>query len=84
MTAHDARTGKELWRTRTIPQKGEPGYESWGDVPDTTQWHVGTWMVPTYDPTLKLVYFGTSVTSPAPKFALARKRSLAVSAAAKR
>jgi len=70
MTAHDARTGKELWRTRTIPKPGEPGYETWGDVPETGRWHVGTWMVPSYDPVLKLVYFGTSVTSPAPKFAL--------------
>lgn len=70
MTAHDARTGKELWRTRTIPKKGEPGYESWGNVPEDKRWHVGTWMVPSYDPVLKLVYFGTSVTSPAPKFAL--------------
>ena len=70
MTAHDARTGKELWRTRTIPKPGEPGYESWGDVPEASRWHVGTWMTPSYDPELKLVYFGTSVTSPAPKFAL--------------
>jgi len=70
ITAHDARTGKELWRTRTIPRPGEPGGDTWGNVPDEGRWHVGTWMVPSYDPELKLVYFGTSVTSPAPKFAL--------------
>lgn len=70
MTAHDARTGKELWRTRTIPKPGEPGDESWGDVPYEQRKHVGTWMVPSYDPELNLVYFGTSVTSPAPKFIL--------------
>ena len=33
-------------------------------------WHVGTWMVPSYDPELNLIYIGTSVTSPAPKFML--------------
>ena len=33
ITAHDAKTGKELWRTRTIPRPGEPGDETWGDVP---------------------------------------------------
>ena len=33
ITAHDAVTGKELWRTRTIPQPGEPGDDTWGDVP---------------------------------------------------
>ena len=33
ITAHDARTGEELWRRRTIPAPGEPGDETWGDVP---------------------------------------------------
>ena len=32
--------------------------------------HVGSWMVPSYDPDLDLIYVGTSVTSPAPKFML--------------
>jgi alcohol dehydrogenase (cytochrome c) len=70
VTAHDARTGKELWRFHTIPGPGEPGYESWGDVPMEQRWHVGTWMVPSYDPELNLIYIGTSVTIPAPKFTL--------------
>jgi alcohol dehydrogenase (cytochrome c) len=70
ITAHDAKTGKELWRTRTIPRKGEPGDESWGDVPMEQRWHVGTWMVPSYDPALDEIYIGTSVTIPAPKFIL--------------
>jgi PQQ-dependent dehydrogenase (methanol/ethanol family) len=71
ITAHDARTGTELWRTRTIPKAGEPGDETWGSVPYEQRLHVGTWMVPSYDPELDLIYFGTSVTSPAPKFLLA-------------
>jgi alcohol dehydrogenase (cytochrome c) len=70
VTAHDAQTGKELWRFHTIPGPGEPGYESWGDVPMEQRWHVGTWMVPSYDPELNLIYVGTSVTIPAPKFTL--------------
>ena len=70
ITAHDARTGKELWRARTIPRPGEPGDETWGDVPMEERWHVGTWMVPSYDPELNLIYIGTSVTIPAPKFTL--------------
>jgi PQQ-dependent dehydrogenase (methanol/ethanol family) len=71
ITAHDARTGKEIWRTGTIPKKGEPGDDTWGSVPYESRWHVGTWMVPSYDPDLDLIYIGTSVTSPAPKFLLA-------------
>ena len=49
---------------------GEPGYETWGDVPIEQRWHVGTWMVPSYDPETNLIYVGTSVTIPAPKFML--------------
>ena len=70
ITAHDAATGEELWRTRLIPGPGEPGDETWGDVPFEERGHVGSWMVPSYDPALNLVYVGTSVTSPAPKFML--------------
>ncbi len=68
ITAHDALTGEELWRRRTIPRPGEPGDETWGGVPDEERKHVGTWMVPSYDPELNLILIGTSVTSPAPKF----------------
>ncbi|HWN84613.1 MAG TPA: PQQ-binding-like beta-propeller repeat protein [Vicinamibacterales bacterium] len=71
VTAHDAKTGKELWRTRTIPLPGEFGYDTWGDVPMAERWHVGTWMVPSYDPETNTIFVGTSVTIPAPKFTLA-------------
>ena len=70
VTAHDAMTGAELWRRRLIPAPGEPGDETWGGVPFEERQHVGAWMVPSYDPALNLVYIGTSVTSPAPKFML--------------
>jgi alcohol dehydrogenase (cytochrome c) len=70
ITAHDAKTGKELWRTSTIPRPGEPGDETWAGVPMEQRWHVGTWMVPSYDAELNLIYIGTSVTIPAPKFIL--------------
>jgi alcohol dehydrogenase (cytochrome c) len=71
ITAHDAKTGKEIWRVHTIPKPGEPGNETWGDIPYEQRKHVGAWMVPSYDPELHLIYIGTSVTSPAPKFMLA-------------
>ena len=70
ITAHDAGTGAELWRTRLVPAPGEPGDETWGGVPFEDRRHVGSWMVPSYDPELNLVYVGTSITSPAPKFML--------------
>jgi alcohol dehydrogenase (cytochrome c) len=70
IVAHDARTGEEMWRRRTVPAPGEPGDETWGGVPFEQRIHVGTWMPPSYDPDLRLIYQGTSVTSPAPKFLL--------------
>jgi PQQ-dependent dehydrogenase (methanol/ethanol family) len=70
ITAHDAATGKELWRTRTIPRPGEPNDESWGKVEDAKRRHVGAWMVPSFDAETNLLIVGTSVTSPAPKYRL--------------
>ena len=70
VVAHDALTGAEAWRRRLVPAPGEPGDESWGGVPFEERTHVGAWMVPSYDPALDLIYVGTSVTSPAPKFML--------------
>ena len=70
IVAHDATNGRELWRRRLIPAPGEPGNETWGGVPFEERKHVGAWMVPSFDPELNLVYIGTSVTSPAPKFLL--------------
>ena len=68
--AHDARTGEEVWRRSTVALPGEPGDETWGDVPYEERIHVGSWMPASYDPELGLLYQGTSVTSPAPKFLL--------------
>ena len=70
LVAHDARTGEELWRRRTVPAPGEPGDETWGGVPYEQRVHVGSWIPASYDPELRLIFQGTSVTSPAPKFML--------------
>ncbi|MDD9896982.1 MAG: PQQ-binding-like beta-propeller repeat protein [Gammaproteobacteria bacterium] len=70
IAAHNASTGEEVWRRRLIPAPGEPGDETWGDVAFEDRHHVGSWMVPSYDPELGLIILGTSVTSPAPKFYL--------------
>ena len=67
VVAHDARTGEEVWRRPTMQMPGEEG-DTWGDIPYERRGHVGTWMIPSYDPELNLVYIGTSVTSPAPKY----------------
>ena len=53
IVAHDALTGEELWRRRTVPAPGEPGDETWGGVPYEKRVHVGSWMPPSYDPELR-------------------------------
>jgi PQQ-dependent dehydrogenase (methanol/ethanol family) len=63
ISALDQETGKEVWRVWTIPGPGEPGNESWkGD-----SWKLGggaVWGIGSYDPTLNLLYYGTSNPSP--------------------
>ncbi|HXX01853.1 MAG TPA: PQQ-dependent dehydrogenase, methanol/ethanol family [Candidatus Acidoferrales bacterium] len=65
VAAYDAMTGKLAWRFWTIPGPGEFGSASW---PGQAYLHGGgtTWMPGTYDPTLNLVFWGTS--NPAPDF----------------
>ena len=62
VTAHDARNGEEVWRVHTIAKPGEAGGDTWGDLPVEERKHASAWMVGSYDPELKLVYWGTGVT----------------------
>lgn len=63
LQAFDAETGKELWRTYTVPGPGEPGNDSWkGD-----SWQHGgavAWLIGSYDPKTNLVMYGTSNPGP--------------------
>jgi alcohol dehydrogenase (cytochrome c) len=58
VAAYDAETGKEAWKTYTIPGPGEPGNETWpGDT-----WKRGggsTWITGHYDPEIDVVFWGT-------------------------
>ena len=71
ITAHDALTGREVWRTSTIARGDDPNDATWGGTPLERRMQVGAWMNASYDPELHLLYMGTSVTTPAPKFLLA-------------
>jgi alcohol dehydrogenase (cytochrome c) len=65
VAAFDAMSGKLAWRLWTIPGPGEFGSESW---PLKMYLRGGgtTWMPGTYDPSLNLIFWGTS--NPAPDF----------------
>ena len=64
ITAHDADTGTELWRTYTIARPGEPGDATWGDVPFELRGGVDAWITGSYDPELDLIYWGTAQAKP--------------------
>ena len=64
ITAHDARTGAELWRRRTIALPGEPGGDTWGDVPALFRAGADMWITGAYDPELDLIYWSTAQAKP--------------------
>jgi alcohol dehydrogenase (cytochrome c) len=64
ITGHDAATGRELWRTSTIARPGEPGGDTWGDLPLTFRAGGDAWIPGSYDPETNLVYLGTAQAKP--------------------
>ncbi len=64
ITAHDGRTGEELWRTFTIAHPGEPGDETWAGLPLEFRGGGDVWMTGSWDPVLDLVFFGTAQAKP--------------------
>jgi alcohol dehydrogenase (cytochrome c) len=59
IAAFDPDSGKEIWRTFTVPAPGEPGSEPW---PKGDQWRTGgapIWVTGNYDPETNLAYWGT-------------------------
>src|SRR5262249_47727278 len=57
VAAFSVSTGEQLWRTYTIPSRGEPGSETWGNYVEYGG--AGTWLSGTFDPELNLVYWTT-------------------------
>lgn len=68
LAAYNTKTGKEEWRFNIIPGPGEPGNETWGkDAKGNESWKHGggaIWVTGSYDPDLKLTYWGTGNPGP--------------------
>jgi len=64
ITGHDAATGKELWRTSTVARPGEPGGDTWGDLPLRFRAGSDAWISGSYDPETNLIYWGTAQAKP--------------------
>src|SRR5215469_8632306 len=59
--AYDEQTGDYRWTWRALPERGDPGLDSWGGhVPGGGP----IWIGGAYDPELKLVYYGTGQPNP--------------------
>jgi alcohol dehydrogenase (cytochrome c) len=59
IAAYDTETGKEAWRTYTVPEPGQPGSETW---PQGDYWKTGggsVWVPGTYDSETNLAFWGT-------------------------
>jgi len=59
LSAYDAETGTEVWKSFTVPEPGQPGSETW---PQGDQWKTGggsIWITGTYDPDTNLTFWGT-------------------------
>jgi len=65
VAAIDAETGKEVWKTYTVPGPGEPGSETWPAGGDHYKRGGGAiWITGTYDPETNLTYWGTGNAAP--------------------
>lgn len=63
LAAYDQQTGKEVWRTWTIPARGEPGADTWDGI-DIDHGGGPTWLTGSYDPELKTIYWPTGNAGP--------------------
>jgi len=63
LDAYDAKNGRRLWRFWTVPAPGEPGSETWAGSSAKTGGGP-TWVTGSYDPDLKLVYWGVGNPGP--------------------
>jgi alcohol dehydrogenase (cytochrome c) len=64
ISAFDPATGKLLWRFNTLARSGEPGGDSWGDLPNMLRVGAETWITGSYDPELDLTYWGVAQAKP--------------------
>jgi alcohol dehydrogenase (cytochrome c) len=64
ITGHDAETGRELWRTFTVAQPGEPGGDTWGGLDLALRGGGDAWLPGSYDPELELLYWPVAQAKP--------------------
>ena len=64
VSAHDVSNGEFLWQTEVIARPGEPGGDTWGDLPWELRAGGDLWNGASWDPDLGLIYIGTAQAKP--------------------
>jgi alcohol dehydrogenase (cytochrome c) len=64
ISAWDAETGKPAWKFQTIARSGQPGGDTWGELPDLLRAGGETWITGSYDPELNETYWGVAQAKP--------------------
>lgn len=64
IAGYDPNSGKLLWKFITVADKGTPGGDTWGDLPDDKRAGADTWIAGTYDPVMNLTFWGTGQAKP--------------------
>jgi glucose dehydrogenase len=60
---YDVRTGRLVWTFHTVPQKGEPGYETWENSAADYIGNSGVWSMLSADPETGYIYLPTDTPS---------------------
>ncbi|MEE2777187.1 MAG: PQQ-binding-like beta-propeller repeat protein [Acidobacteriota bacterium] len=64
ITAHEAETGRELWRTSTVAMPGQPGGDTWGNLEPMFRAGGDSWIPGSYDAELDLFFWPTAQAKP--------------------
>jgi alcohol dehydrogenase (cytochrome c) len=64
VSAYDAATGELSWRFNTIAKADEPGGDTWGGLDNIFRAGGETWITGSYDPALRLTYWGVAQAKP--------------------
>ncbi|MGD0436526.1 MAG: PQQ-binding-like beta-propeller repeat protein, partial [Bryobacteraceae bacterium] len=64
ISAYDSANGKQLWKFYTAAREGEPGGDTWAQLPNLLRAGGDTWITGSYDPELNLTYWGVAQAKP--------------------
>ena len=64
LRALDAETGELLWTLYTVPEEGDPAYDTWSHDDEFPPLGGAAWNTISFDPELDLIYFSTGQPTP--------------------